>query len=67
MTDQSRRRWPGIVLDGLCAASPACIYIAFSLAAAIEWNKLPDKLRANNILSQFKSHIKSFLFMTAFH
>ena len=25
MSGQYRRRWPGIVLDGLCAAPPACV------------------------------------------
>ena len=39
---------------------------AFSFAAAVEWNKLPKKLRENNTLSQFKSCIKTFLFTTAF-
>ena len=35
---------------------------AFSFAAAVEWNKLPKKLRENNALSQFKSYIKTCLF-----
>ena len=39
---------------------------AFSFAAAVEWNKLPKKLRENNTLSKFKSYIKTYLFTAAF-
>ena len=39
---------------------------AFAFAAAVEWDKLPNKLRENNTLSQFKSCIKTYLFTTAF-
>ena len=39
---------------------------AFSFAAAVEWNKLPKKLRENNTLSKFKSYIKTYLFTATF-
>ena len=38
---------------------------AFSLAAAVEWNKLTNELRENNTLSQLKSDIKTYLLMSA--
>ena len=53
MSGQYRRRWPGIVLDGLCASPLACVIYSLFFAAAIEWSKLPKKLRDNNTLSQF--------------
>ena len=37
------------------------------LAAAVQWNTLPDKFLENNTLSQFKSDMKTHLFTTAFH
>ena len=67
MSGKYRRRWPGIVLDGMCAFPLACVIYSLFFAAAIKWNKLPKKLRENITLSQFKSHIKTYLFMTAFH
>ena len=39
---------------------------AFIFAAAVEWNKLPKKLRENNTFSRFKSYIKTYLFTAAF-
>ena len=39
---------------------------AFSFAVAVEWNKLPKKLREDNTLSEFKSYIKTYLFTAAF-
>ena len=39
---------------------------AFSFAAAVEWNKMPRKLRENNTFSKFKSYIKTYLFTAAF-
>ena len=39
---------------------------AFSFAAAVEWSKLPKKLRENNTFSKFKSYIKTYLFTAAF-